>query len=472
MSQISTKWIGDDQVTKEKVNQDVAGDGLEKVSTSTAITVKPDVTGGANLAEAINVSANGVAVKVDGSTIDANGSSQLYVPNGAIGPTQIDLTAAYTWTGSHDFTAGAVHVATPTSDTHAVNKAYADALFNGKRLKDPVKALEDGNLASLSGLPSNIDGVVSWSDGDRVLLNGQTTASENGIWVVHTGLWTRPTDFDTGDEAAGASTWVNMGVTYGDTEWTCATDPPNDIIDTDNLAFVQTNAGSISAGVGLTKNGSTLNVGSGVVETRGGISFTADDIAVAPDGATLEVDGVTDQVQVKDLGITTGKIAADAVDRTKINADVAGTGLTQEAGGELGLDIPGLTDLSATPAVADSLALYDADVGAHREVTIAELSAAMPSGATRVQEMHLVTAGDVAAGYFTLGQNPLAATQVFVTPVRGPGQVNKQCVGATGVTPDFDVLSTNQLHVNNNGAASGLSAHIGINDVLIIDYMV
>jgi hypothetical protein len=50
--------------------------GLEDVS---GVKIKVDTTGGANLAEAINLSANGVAIKVDTTTITSNGSDQLAV---------------------------------------------------------------------------------------------------------------------------------------------------------------------------------------------------------------------------------------------------------------------------------------------------------------------------------------------------------------------------------------------------------
>lgn len=89
-----------------------------------------------------------------------------------------------------------------------------------------------------------------------------------------------------------------------------------------------------------------------------------------------------------------------------------------------------------------------------------------------VQEMHKVTAGEVSSGYFTLAQNPKAATSVVVTIVSGLEQVNKQCVGSTGATPDFDVLSTNRVHINNNGGASGLSGDIEADDILVITYTV
>jgi hypothetical protein len=70
------------------------GNGLD--FSSTHIIVKADTTGGTNLAKCINVSANGVAVKIDDATIGNNGSNQLYVKNAGIGPTQLAAQASGT----------------------------------------------------------------------------------------------------------------------------------------------------------------------------------------------------------------------------------------------------------------------------------------------------------------------------------------------------------------------------------------
>jgi hypothetical protein len=60
----------------------------------------------------------------------------------------------------------------------------------------PVLAISVANVSSLSG-PQTVDG-VSLVAGNRVYLAKQTTASQNGLWVVQTGAWTRPTDWATG----------------------------------------------------------------------------------------------------------------------------------------------------------------------------------------------------------------------------------------------------------------------------------
>jgi len=61
----------------------------------------------------------------------------------------------------------------------------------------------------------------------------------------------------------------------------------------DTLKWVIKDWGTdVQAGTGLTKSGVTINAGSGVVETRGGISFTANDMVVDPTSAVaLQANG-------------------------------------------------------------------------------------------------------------------------------------------------------------------------------------
>lgn len=81
-------------------------------------------------------------------------------------------------------------------------------------LKEPVKACtaSDGNIA-LTG-EQTIDS-VSCVAGDRVLVSAQSTGSQNGVYVVASGAWTRATDFDAAAELiAGTMIPVSLGAVY------------------------------------------------------------------------------------------------------------------------------------------------------------------------------------------------------------------------------------------------------------------
>jgi hypothetical protein len=161
----------------------------------------------------------------------------------------------------------------PTSDLHAATKAYVDATAQGLDVKASCRALAASNI-TLSGTQT-IDDVVLVA-GDRVLVNGQTTGSENGIYVVAASAWARASDADTAAKLnANAFTFIEEGTTYADSGWVLTANNPI-TLGTTALSFTQfSGAGQITAGNGLTKSGNTLSVlaaNSTISSTVSGIS--------------------------------------------------------------------------------------------------------------------------------------------------------------------------------------------------------
>ena len=98
--------------------------------------------------------------------------------------------------------------------------------------KQTARALTDTNITLSGGAPATVDG-VSLSLHDRVLVTGQSTASENGIYYVTTvgagsnGTWARSLDAnETGELNGGTIIMVTEGTTHGDTQWKLTTDDP------------------------------------------------------------------------------------------------------------------------------------------------------------------------------------------------------------------------------------------------------
>jgi phage-related tail fiber protein len=60
-------------------------------------------------------------------------------------------------------------------------------MVQGLEPKQSVRAASTANIATLSG-PMTLDGVALVA-GDRVLVKDQTTAGQNGIYVVAAGAW-------------------------------------------------------------------------------------------------------------------------------------------------------------------------------------------------------------------------------------------------------------------------------------------
>lgn len=165
------------------------------------------------------------------------------------------------------------NVATPAVGTDAANKDYVDAVANGLDWKASVRAVSTANI-TLAGAQT-IDG-VSVVAGDRVLVTGQTTSSQNGIWVVvDPGAWTRATDADANAEVtAGLATFVAEGTVYADSGWVLTTNDPI-VVGTTNLTFTQfTGLGTINASAGLIKSGNVISV---ELDTAAGAQTTGAD---------------------------------------------------------------------------------------------------------------------------------------------------------------------------------------------------
>jgi stage V sporulation protein SpoVS len=285
----------------------------------------------------------------------------------AVGQSEIDQSLDLALTGTIDVSGGTLKAGTPSGATEVSNKQYVDTVAVGLKWKDSVRARGAVNV-DISSAPKSIDGVVM-VNGDRVLLDQQSTGTEDGIYIYDAkgNPMTRSADAQTGEAFAGVAVMVEEGNNYGDRPYVCINDAGSDVVGTNPLTF-------------------SLFIAEPAAHQLGGPKHEAD---------------------------TWANFKSKITDANALRDDYA-----------------------------------------------------------NIQYMHKVTAGEVTAGYLTLPSNPSPNNfaGVMVDVVAGTRQVNKQAVGATGVTPDFDILSTNQLHINNNGAATGLSGDIVADDVLIINY--
>jgi hypothetical protein len=157
-----------------------------------------------------------------------------------------------------------INLPDPTSAHDAANKEYVDAIAQGVVYKQAVQGVALANVSKTS--PGAIGSVTS---GQRVLLVGQTTASEDGIWIFNgnTSALTRPTDFLTGAvEEPGTSVFDESQ----DTLWALIT-TGNVTVDTTAQNWTSiSSAGSISVTAPLTKTGSTIALTTPLAVTFGG----------------------------------------------------------------------------------------------------------------------------------------------------------------------------------------------------------
>lgn len=159
----------------------------------------------------------------------------------------------------------------------------------GLAIKDPVRVASTANVTGtysatggssargqFTSMPNLIDG-VTLVNGDRVLLKNQTTAAQNGIWVVtiagsgSNGTWDRATDADEDSEfTTGTAMLVNEGTANATTQWVLTTPEPITVGGSSGsaLVFTQFGAGATySAGTGLSLVGNQFNIANGGVGT-------------------------------------------------------------------------------------------------------------------------------------------------------------------------------------------------------------
>ena len=255
-------------------------------------------------------------------------------------------------------------LANPQDDQDAATKIYVDQAIEGLDPKESVRAATTASVA-LSNTQT-VDGVALVA-GDRVLVKNQSTASENGVYlVVSGGSWTRSEDFNSdADISAGAFFFVEEGTANGNAGFTLTTDEAI-VLDTTDLAFVQfSGAGQITAGNGLSKSGNTLNVGTADV---GRVVVNANDIDLATHGTAGTYNGLTVDAygRVSSFATPTTLAGYSIVDAQALDAGLTSiAGLTTAADQMIyatGADTYATTSLST---YARSL-LDDADAAAAR----------------------------------------------------------------------------------------------------------
>lgn len=214
------------------------------------------------------------------------------------------------------------NLANGTTAQAAATKAMVDAVAAGYKDLTNVKAMATTNL-TLSGTQT-IDAVSCVAD-DRVLLTGQTTTSENGVWLVKAGAWARPTDFASASTpVAGTRLFTVNGSAYKGTLWSLIT---TGVVNTDPLIWTQTGA----PGLGEANTASNVGTGAGLLfKIKSGLDLVFKTVKAGSSKVT--VTNNTDDVTLD--------VVEANLDRNALGGGVAtiangGTGLATIAKGSL-----------------------------------------------------------------------------------------------------------------------------------------
>ena len=202
-------------------------------------------------------------------------------------------TAATTYAplASPTFTGTVTLPGAPTSDLHAATKLYVDNISAGLNFHQPVRVATTGNI-TLSGTQT-IDGVAVIA-GDRVLVKDQTTQTQNGLYVVAEGAWSRALDADNTPDAelkGGDFTLVLEGTIGSGYGYVCSNTSAI-TIGTTNVTYATFNAAkAVVAGNGLSEaTPGTLSIDTAVTQAR---------VANVSDTEIGYLDGVTSAIQTQ-----------------------------------------------------------------------------------------------------------------------------------------------------------------------------
>ena len=251
------------------------------------------------------------------------------------------------------------NVADPVNTQDAATKGFVEATSQGLDVKDSCVAATTANITISTALNNGdtLDG-VTLSTNDRVLVKDQSTASQNGIYVVGSSP-ARAADLATGDNAAGFFTFVEKGTVNADNGFVCTSDSGSAVVGTNNLTIAQfSGAGQITAGDGLDKSGNTLSVD---LKANGGLVIESTEIAI-----DLAASSITGTLPVSKLTSVTSTA-------TELNVLDGITSTTTE----LNLMDGGTSATSTTLAAADRFVCNDA--GTMKQVALTDVKTYLTS---------------------------------------------------------------------------------------------
>jgi hypothetical protein len=151
-------------------------------------------------------------------------------------------------------------LATASFDQTSISKLYIrdnNLLGTYNTWKRPVNVATTG-VITLSG-SQIIDGVLVIENSYRVLVKDQTNATENGIYVVRTGVWDRADDFIIGSQCSGSMIYVSSGTVGAEKVFICNSPLGSDYVGTNNIVFSEFGGNPVNYEV-VTVPGSTLDL--------------------------------------------------------------------------------------------------------------------------------------------------------------------------------------------------------------------
>lgn len=352
-------------------------------------------------------------------------------------PTRADGDARWLQLAGGTLT-GALTLAGDASNAlHPVTKQQFDAALLNLGRRSSVRVATTANITISTGLNSGdvIDG-VTLANGDPVLVKNQSTAAQNGIYIV-SGSPARSPEFDTYDEHAGALIAVEEGTANADTLW-LSTGNRGGTLNTTAIPFTRLyfDAYTGSTTITLSANSFALNLG-------------AENVWQAPqaflNGGLLvqDTDASHTLALVPGSNLTANRtltfITGDANRSISLAGNLSFAGayaVTLTATGATNVTLPTSGTLATTAQLSDGLAGKSDTGHGHTVSDIADLGAATTSVAGLVE---LATASEThvgadAARAITASGLYAAAVDVASASTAAIGAADSGAVRITGTT--------------------------------------
>jgi hypothetical protein len=397
-------------------------------------------------------------------------------------------------TGVIDASAGRLtNLGAPTQASDAATKAYVDSTAQGLDVKQSVRAATTSNITLTEA--QTVDGVAV-ANGDRVLVKSQSTASENGIYVVGT-PWTRSIDAVAGDISGGTFTFVEEGTLYADSGWVVSTNGTIDV-GTTPITWTQfSGAGQLSAAHGVALIGGqfsaltdevTLTVSNGNLAIIAGALLTTPNIGEAT-GASLNLGTGLVTGNGSALFDINGANVSEVALATTVTA-AAQTAITT-VGTLTNLAVAGEVNIGVDAVIANSVGIFtdgyyyangaaiDFQTAAGSEYQIQfhksgandlDASANLTFNGTALgvtgtaTVSGLVTAGSIVDSSLTAGQVTFAGTDGLLTD-----SADLKFVAGTLTTVTANVTTLNAATITDSSLTQGQITFAGINGTLTDD---
>jgi hypothetical protein len=318
--------------------------------------------------------------------------------------------------------------------------------------KFACRAISTSNVTLSGGAPATVDG-VSVTQGDRVLVIGQTNKAQNGIYNVATvgtgsnGTWNRTKDADdANDITAGTQVSVTEGTTYGDTVWKLTTDGTITIGTTDQ-DWEQASAYGFGT---VTVDGTSL------------VADTVGDTLTVSEGTNISLSGDagTDTFTIATVGAPTfsGNVTAG-------NLTTAGALSVGEVISDLIPDADVTRDLGSPTKQWHSVYVGPGSLYINGQKVLEEDSGTIVVGADENQNISLTTTGTGDIEF-----NPGGSIELKGNVVLAAGKTMSQAGGAAsefsaGVKSDSVTSRTADTNLTLSGAGTGV---VNVNDDLTV----